>query len=375
MPKSLRSAPYICGMYSRIRYPEKVAPAELDDYLEAGWRCAGQAIYTAHFMRFPANAEGRIYSTLPTRLPLRGYQFKKRLRKLWRRNHRLFRIDVGQPFVFDEAAQQVHRRYEQAFPDRGLADEGEYREKPHGPFTFGTRSVRVYDGEQLVAFSLFNVGQRSIYSSQGIYDPAYGKHSLGFFTMLAEIQYGLAHGLSYFYPGYVVPGYGEFDYKLRVGDMEYYDLSGGRWHAYADLTEEQVPINRMRKGLQDLQQRVKQHGESAHLAEYALFDIRFYEELSLPFVEHPLVLLCSSTRPRRYCPLAVLCPETWRYDILNAKFFGLGVHHLPAYQAILRERPALIREPMAAMATLAKGLNLKEAGTFLLENTYLTTDG
>lgn len=39
-------------MFSRIRYPEKVSPEELDDYLAAGWRCMGQAVYTSHFMFF-----------------------------------------------------------------------------------------------------------------------------------------------------------------------------------------------------------------------------------------------------------------------------------------------------------------------------------
>ena len=362
--------PYICRMYSRIRYPDTVSPTELDRFLESGWRCAGQAIYTAHFMRFPANAEGRIYSTLPTRLPLQGYQFKKRLRKLWRRNERRFRVEAGAPFVYDEAAKEVQRRYEAAFPDRGLADEDEYRNKPQGPFTFDTRSVRIYDGDRLAAFSIFNLGAYSMYSSQGIYDPDYARHSLGFFTMLAEVQFGLEQGFLYYYPGYVVPGYEEFDYKLRIGDMEYYDLSSDAWHPYRELKEEDVPINRIQAGLETVQKQLAQSGVAAHLAEYALFDIRFYETAGLPFVEHPLVLLCDSPQPKRYCPVVVRCPRSWRYDVLNVKFFGLGVHHLPTYRAILRERPSLIREPMAAMKVLAEGLKQEEAGTFLLENAY-----
>ena len=326
-------------------------------------------------MRFPASAEGRIYSTLPTRLPLRGYQFKKRLRKLWRRNQRQFRVEAGAPFVYDEAAREVQRRYERAFPDRGLTDEDIYDKNPRGPFTFDTRSVRIYKGEQLVAFSLFNLGEQGIYSSQGIYDPAYAKHSLGFFTMLAEVEYGLAHGFTHYYPGYVVPGYEEFDYKLRLGDMEYYDLSSDSWSPYGQLKEEEVPINRIRAGLQGLQHQLARAGRRAHLAEYALFDIRFHETAGLPFVEHPLVLLSQSPQPRQYCPVAVRCPLSWRYDVLNVKFFGFGVHHLPTYQAILQQQPLLIGEPMAAMAVLAEGLSQQEAITFLLDNAYLKING
>jgi len=156
--------------------------------------------------------------------------------------------------------------------------------------------------------------------------------------------------------------------------MEYYDLSSDAWHPYSELKEEAVPINRIRRGLEEVQNQLSQGGVASHLAEYALFDIRFYETAGLPFVEHPLVLLCDSRQPRRYSPVVVRCPRSWQYDVLNVKFFGLGVHHLPTYRAILRERPPLIREPMAAMKVLAEGLKQEEAGTFLLENAYLNTD-
>jgi len=358
-------------MYSRIRYPETVPPAELDDYLEAGWRCAGQAIYTSHFMRFPQDGEGRIYSTLPTRLPLRGYSFGKRLRKLWRRVHRQFRVVSGQPFQFDREARRVHKRYAAAFPDRSLADEERYRRSPRGPFTFDTRSIRVYDGAKLVAFSLFNQGRRSLYSSQGIYDPAYARHSLGFFTMLAEVQYGIETGLQHYYPGYVVPGFKEFDYKLRLGDMEYFDLSSNSWQAYGPMQAEDVPINQMWKALGAIATSLKAAREPSALAEYDLFDIRFFEARPLPFLEYPLVLLAQSPRPAQYCPAAVFCPQTQRVNIFNVKFFGIGVHHLPTYQEMLLAQPDTIRFPMAVIEVLAEGLQPTAAAEYLKQKPYL----
>ena len=29
--------------------------------------------------------------------------------------------------------------------------------------------------------------------------------------------------IDYYYPGYVVPGYHRFDYKLKIGEVEFYD--------------------------------------------------------------------------------------------------------------------------------------------------------
>ena len=60
-----------------------------------------------------------------------------------------------------------------------------------GQLALDTREVKIYDGDKLAAFSFFDKGQRSMYSKQGIYDPAYHQFSLGFFTMLVEIQYAL----------------------------------------------------------------------------------------------------------------------------------------------------------------------------------------
>lgn len=352
-------------MYSRIRYPDRVPPAELDEYLEAGWRCTGQAIYTSHFMRFPPDGGGRVYSTIPTRLPLSGYAFSKRLRKQWRRVHRRFRVETGAPFQWDEATARVHEAYTQCFPDRPLADLETYLAAPCGPFTFDTRCVRVYDGNQLVAFSVFNLGKRSIYSSQGIYDPEFHKYSLGFFTMLAEIEYGKEQGRLFFYPGYIVPGYSEFDYKQRIGELEYFLLSEQRWLPSKDFSETQAPVTEMRHQLSSLKGRLKSHGVDACLSEYTLFDIRFFDSRPLPFLEFPLVLLIETSDPAQLSPLVVYHPVEQAFGILNSKFFGIGVHHVPTYLEIMAQKPASIGFPIAVVEILKENTPLESALQYL----------
>ncbi|MCB9293514.1 MAG: GNAT family N-acetyltransferase [Lewinellaceae bacterium] len=103
-----------------------------------------------------------------------------------------------------------------AVPRRAIRDAEDVLSNGKGRLVLDTREVEIYDGANLAAFSFFDVGRQSMYSKQGIYDPAYQKYSLGFFTMLVEIGYALERGCEYYYPGYVVPGNQEFDYKHRV---------------------------------------------------------------------------------------------------------------------------------------------------------------
>jgi arginine-tRNA-protein transferase len=352
-------------MHSRIRHPERVSQTELDDYLKAGWRCTGQAIYTSHFMRFPPEKEGQIFSTMPTRLPLRDYHFSKSLKKLHRKVHQNFKVTAGMPLVWDEEMERVHNAYQATFPDRPLADIEVYQRTPDGPFTFDTRCVKVYAEEKLVAFSVFNLGAESLYSSQGIYAPQWGKYSLGFFTMLEEIDYARQSGRAYFYPGYVVPDYPEFDYKKRVGELEYFLLHLQKWAPGQELTKTDIPINQMRNALTALKNQLWQSGVDSHLMEYTLFDIRFFDNRPLPFLEFPLVLLLDTPDPARYCPVAVFLPELQSYGIVDIKFFGIGVHHVPTYQEIINRKPNAVGYPIAIIEVIEQALELAAAANLL----------
>ena len=46
--------------------------------------------------------------------------------------------------------------------------------------------------------------------------------------MLKEIEFGLASNIKWFYPGYILDKDSSFDYKLRLGNMEYY-TPAKRW--------------------------------------------------------------------------------------------------------------------------------------------------
>ena len=345
-------------MYSRIRYPEKLSPTELDEYLAAGWRCMGQAIYTSHFMIFPTEGGQHVYSTLPTRLALQDYTFRKSLRKISRKVHHQFKVVIGEVAHFDEAKKMVNDLYAVQFPDKAISDPKLILDNGRGSFTFDTRELCIYDGDRLIAFSFFAQGKNSIYSKQGIYDPAYSHYSLGFFSMLEEIEYAQINNFSYYYPGYVVPNYPEFDYKHRIGPLEYFELSTQKWRPFVTLKESEVAVNKMRTSLLQLKDALKKISVQSSISNYRYFDIRFYDTRPYPFLEFPIILTIYSDNPSNNCPIAVYHPINNNYTLYNCRFFGQDVQHLEAYQYLLNYEPVISNFPTAIFDTYAEGLDI-----------------
>ena len=99
---------------------------------------------------------------------------------------------------------------------------------------FDTREVCVYDGDKLVAVSYFDVGDRAMASLIGLQHPDYRKFGLGIYTMLKEVEFGRSAGLKWYYPGYVLDLPSDFDYKLELGEFEYYTPTK-RWGAFRNF--------------------------------------------------------------------------------------------------------------------------------------------
>ena len=71
----------------------------------------------------------------------------------------------------------------------------------------------------------------SLASLLAAFHPDYSAYSLGTYTLLREIAFAQETGRSFFYPGYILDRTPLFDYKLRLGSMEF--LGRDRvWHPY-----------------------------------------------------------------------------------------------------------------------------------------------
>ncbi len=226
-------------MQTVVRRLDRIYPWELDMYLASGWYRMGQGIYTCSVLWGELGPTPVIW----TRLPLKDFTFDKRQRKLMRRNSRRFKVEVRR-FVFHEEQERLFDLY-RAFFDGYLAPS--FKEQVNGPAegnVFDSLEVAIYDGDELVAFSLFDEGMNSTTSISGIYHPAYARYSLGYWTMLLEMAYSLEKKKGYYYPGYVVPGIPKFDYKLRIGkNIEGFLPAESRWIPYSRFPHELLEPN------------------------------------------------------------------------------------------------------------------------------------
>ncbi|GJM33199.1 MAG: hypothetical protein DHS20C18_22000 [Saprospiraceae bacterium] len=289
-------------MFAEKHYPETILPEELDSYLAKGWYRMGQTIFTTHFLCF----DDQFYSAIWVRLPLVDYKFSKSLRKLLRQNDAKFQTKFRRA-NFNDEKEKLYQVYRATFPgllapslkDSLLDGDGEESN------VFDTYEVAIYDGDRLIAFSFFDLGNKSVASIIGVYDPEYQKHSLGLFTMIKEIQYTQEKKLQYYYPGYIVPGYARFDYKLRIGLVEYYNLKTSTWLPFPDFREEEIPLNKMEKNLNLLCQKLQDAGIPAQKYYYPLFEANLFGFWRAPYFDYPVLINCLPKKEVKYFLMAV----------------------------------------------------------------------
>lgn len=271
-------------MFAEKNLPQKLSPDELDRYLESGWYRTGQTLFTTHFLMFGYK---KFYSAIWVRLPLPGFSFSKSNRKLLHKNSSRFRCTIREANPGPEA-EALYQLYCANFPARlpptleeSLLDGSERN-------IFRTMEFLAYDGDQLVAASYFDLGKVSLSSILGIFHPDYARYSLGYFTMLMEIVYGLDNGFQYFYPGYVVPGYSRFDYKLRIGPVQYFDIQARDWLPYSQLSLDQTPFSKIHRNMQGLSALLLQAGIPNELRFNGLFQLNLLNDVQ--HLDYPLYL-------------------------------------------------------------------------------------
>lgn len=276
-----------CCMFTDKYYPDRIAAESLDNYLEKGWYRMGQSIFTTHFLSF----NRRFYSAIWIRLALKDYAFGKRARKLRRRNERSLRYEFGTMRI-DAEKELLYQEYRADFSGTISQSLKEAMLDGEEDNVYNTWEVRVYEGDELVAFSFFDVGQEGVASILGVYSSSYKQYSLGFYTMLLEIEWCLEQEMLYYYPGYVVPGYERFEYKKRIGEVEYYDLHADDWLPWDQLEASGIPLDNMQNKLAELEAVLLQRNVSCRFLHYPFFEANLFSFFSAPYLDYPVLLWC-----------------------------------------------------------------------------------
>jgi arginyl-tRNA--protein-N-Asp/Glu arginylyltransferase len=291
-------------MYTRIIRPEQLEPSELDDYLEEGWYRIGQTMMTCRFLMWGHTLRSAIW----TRVPLEQYRFRKSLRKLMSRVERRFQITEG-PLVVDAEREALYQRYLTVASGERASTLREFLYGGSDRDLFHTRELRITEAGRLVGFSWFDLGEVSLQSLIGVYEPDHARLSLGFYTMLAELRYGIEAGLRYHYSGYVLPGELAMDYKLRVGGLEFLETRTRDWRPWEEFTRREMPTERLRSALWTARSALRRRGVPASVRGYPMFEVGADNPELEACLDQPLVVECY---PRRGSNTALMV--TWDLD-------------------------------------------------------------
>lgn len=280
-------------MTFRIAFPRHLEPDQLDQLLARGWFRMRRSMFTTRYL---LDDKG-LHTAIWARLRLDGYAFKAGLRRRLRKLDQRFDISImpARPGP-DERA--LYRRYVDHVQGDRPDELGEVLGEQSGLRTpFDTWQVSIHDGDRLAAFSLFDLGGAAIQSIIGVYEPDYAAHGLGFGTMLLEIRFGLEHGLEYHYPGYVVDGVPAFDYKRRVGDLEYRDPATRQWRLLSTLDMETLPDRALQRRLSRVATALQAKGLPATLTCYPPFQLVHVHGAHKRCMAEPLFVVCGEVAP------------------------------------------------------------------------------
>lgn len=173
-----------------------------------GWRRFG------HMYFRPICSECRACESL--KINALDYEFSKSERRILRKNSTLKTI-IRHPTMSQEHIDLFYRYHQHKHITRNWdapkEDPRNYYSSfvnGHGDFGF---EILYFDDERLIAVDLVDILNEGISSLYCYYDPDYSQHSLGKYTLLAQIQLAKHLGLSWIYLGYFVEGCQSLSYK------------------------------------------------------------------------------------------------------------------------------------------------------------------
>lgn len=298
-------------MFARVEFPGSLEPEELDSYLEKGWFRMGQTIFTTNFLSF----KDQLYSAVWLRIALSRFTSDKTQQTLMKRNA-AFRTEIRKAEI-DSVKEDLYTKYKQVISFEASPSLSQLLFRDAGHSIYNTFEVNIYDHDKLIASGFFDMGKLSSAGIASIYDPDYKKHSLGKYLIYLKINYCIDQGLKYFYPGYFVPGYSFFDYKLAIGKpaLEYLAFSSHQWLPLDLFSYNETPLQIMLDKLSGLQSALLQSRLEAKIAGYAYFDANLIPELKdAEMLDYPVFLYFTDSENNPLFLTVVV------YDILDHRY-------------------------------------------------------
>lgn len=235
--------------------------------------------------------EGDLRSVVNIRLDLERYHRKKSHRKIVRKVEERFHVTYGKAKSSPQK-EVLYANHKSRFKGFIHATLNDYLHSNMGQTVFDTHEVCVYDGDKLIAVSFFDCGEKSLASLLGLYDDNYSAYSLGMYTLLKEIDFALNGAYRWFYPGYVLDISSQFDYKLRLGEFEYYNANQ-RWSKYENFDPSETKGHFLKVKLTALERILTASGLNYQSYLYPMFSMGYIGFWNAEFVKYPMFFTIS----------------------------------------------------------------------------------
>jgi arginyl-tRNA--protein-N-Asp/Glu arginylyltransferase len=209
---------------------DSVTPEQLDWLLASGWRHFG-----TYFFRYSrVEMAGELRRVIPLRIRVAAFDPSRGQRRIRSRNQDL--EIVIRETVIDPSTEALFERHKTRFAQHVPDSIWDFLSQDPATVPCRNHQISLYRGSHLLAASFLDLGARSTSAVYAIFEPAEARRSLGIALILAGIEYTIALGMNYYYPGYAYLGPSIYDYKKRFTGLEYYDWND-RWLPYREEEE------------------------------------------------------------------------------------------------------------------------------------------
>jgi arginyl-tRNA--protein-N-Asp/Glu arginylyltransferase len=299
----------------------KLSPKKLDRLLSMGYFRNANIMFQSQVICI----EGVLDDVYNVRLDLTEHSFSKSIRKIARKNEPRFQYIIRK-VVLDEDKERLFAAHKSRF--KGIL----YKSLEQLLFgdspirLFDTYEISIYDEGRLVAFSFFDVGKDSIASILGVFDAEYSAYSLGIYTMYLEVCWAKERECQYYYPGYILRHNKLFDYKLRVGNFEFFNWNTSNWEKKEDILSFTTLGEKLSIELSYLQKLLDNVGIKNQLKIYPYFSLGYISDSNFQFyVKSPIhIYLPNISTDQKKIFL--------EYDIIDKKFVLATVRENEVYQ-------------------------------------------
>jgi len=169
-------------------FADAVTPKQIDLLLADGWRHFG-----AHFFRYNLGVyQSEIRRVLPLRIRLAEFKLSKSQRRVLRRNNDL--ETAVRPITLAPETIALFDRHKRRFRSGVPASIYDFLSNEPATLPCEAFEVNVRRDGELLAASFFDVGECSVSSIYGIFEPTETARGLGILTMLKEIEFALGEG-------------------------------------------------------------------------------------------------------------------------------------------------------------------------------------